>query len=91
MDICKNCKFSKPVQDDRNFLETHIKKIDEQIEKEQKELTFNQIRALVETKRILQVRLMDMDEMIMCHRYPTPMKYGIKHWCGEFKNAFWKM
>lgn len=91
MEICKNCKFSRPVQDDEEFIKQQIKLLDEKIEKEQANLKAGELFAAIENKRHFQARLADMSEMIWCHRYPTPDKKGINHWCGEFKSNFFTM
>ena len=94
---CSNCKFSVSIEYDREHIEKQIERLRNIIEEKSKQLEdqsnfyvresyYTRIQSCYDGIADLRIKLAEMDDMIMCRRYPNAVKLGKNYWCGEFKD-----
>lgn len=83
---CVNCVFSENIDYGRETVNKMVEHYNQKIveTKDNPRKTISLLHYL-DMKRTYQMQLIEMDEMLMCRRFPNAVKTGKKNWCGEFK------
>lgn len=94
MKNCENCRFSFPIEYNKEFLEKRMTEIQSELDYSQKKkvswLVYSSVTEeihrwnLIDEKRDIQIKLIEMEEDVICRRYPTPKQSYKNYWCGEY-------
>ena len=96
MKCCENCAFAVAIFYDKDTLQKRLEEIEISLQPKQKNKLLEwlgddlsvseEIKRfdMLDEKRNIQIKLIEMEEDVICRRYPTPRQSYKKYWCGEY-------
>lgn len=92
---CENCRYATAIKYDAEQLTKSIAELEERIQTRREKIAnetnhillnsmYNALFTTLDTKRKLETMLVEMQEDIICQRYPQSIQRYSKYWCGEW-------
>lgn len=92
---CENCRYATAIKYNAERLTKSIAELEERIQEKRQQIEnetnhfilnsrYSALYTTIDTKRKLETMLVEMQEDIICQRYPQSIQRYSKYWCGEW-------